>query len=114
VAVAKGRKHDFRVFKESKVRFHKAIHSINDSGYQGIQKIHSNTTLPYKGTKKKPLTKAQKKYNHDSASQRIAVEHVIRSLKIFRLLAERYRNRRRRFGLRVNLIAGIYNYELNN
>ncbi|TRT60574.1 MAG: IS5/IS1182 family transposase, partial [Microcystis aeruginosa Ma_QC_C_20070703_M131] len=23
-----------------------------------------------------------------------------------------YRNRRRRFGLRFNLIAGIYNYEL--
>ncbi|MEG3991611.1 IS5/IS1182 family transposase, partial [Microcoleus sp. S28C3] len=25
----------------------------------------------------------------------------------------RYRNRRRRFGLRFNLIAGIYNYELS-
>lgn len=35
-------------------------------------------------------------------------------LKIFRILAERYRNRRRRFGLRFNLIAGIYNYELNS
>ncbi|MEG4234701.1 IS5/IS1182 family transposase, partial [Microcoleus sp. Pol11C3] len=29
------------------------------------------------------------------------------------ILSERYRNRRRRFGLRFNLIAGIYNYELN-
>jgi len=27
-------------------------------------------------------------------------------------LAERYRNRRKRFGLRFNLIAGLYNYEL--
>jgi hypothetical protein len=26
-------------------------------------------------------------------------------------LAERYRNRRRRFGLRCNLIAALYNYE---
>ena len=40
------------------------------------------------------------------------VEHVIRSLKIFRILAERYRNRRRRFSLRLNLITGLYNYEL--
>ncbi|MCW6053335.1 IS5/IS1182 family transposase, partial [Lyngbya sp. CCAP 1446/10] len=24
----------------------------------------------------------------------------------------RYRNRRKRFGLRINLIAGIYNYDL--
>jgi hypothetical protein len=27
-------------------------------------------------------------------------------------LSERYRNRRKRFGLRLNLIAGLYNYEL--
>jgi hypothetical protein len=28
-------------------------------------------------------------------------------------MSSRYRNRRRRFGLRLNLIAGIYNYELS-
>ncbi|WP_347269349.1 MULTISPECIES: hypothetical protein [Cyanophyceae] len=33
-------------------------------------------------------------------------------MKIFRILSSRYRNRSQRFGLRVNLIAGIYNYEL--
>ena len=42
------------------------------------------------------------------------VEHVIRSLKIFRILAERYRNRRKRFGLRFNLIAALYNHELDD
>jgi hypothetical protein len=31
--------------------------------------------------------------------------------KVFRVLGERYRNRRKRFGLRVNLIAGIYNLD---
>jgi hypothetical protein len=41
------------------------------------------------------------------------VEHVLRHLKIFRLLAERYHNRRRRFSLRFNLIAGLYNLKLN-
>ncbi len=34
-----------------------------------------------------------------------------RRLKIFRILAERYRNHRRRFSLRCNLIAALYNYE---
>ncbi|MGI8787171.1 MAG: IS5/IS1182 family transposase, partial [Pyrinomonadaceae bacterium] len=33
---------------------------------------------------------------------------------IFRIVAEKYRNRRRRFGLRFNLIAGLYNFELNH
>lgn len=36
---------------------------------------------------------------------------VIRNLKIFRILFERYRNRRRRFGLRFSLIAAIYDFE---
>jgi hypothetical protein len=38
--------------------------------------------------------------------------HINCRLKIFRILAERYRNRRRRFGLRFNLIAAILNSEL--
>ncbi|AGY59724.1 transposase [Gloeobacter kilaueensis JS1] len=45
--------------------------------------------------------------------QRIVVEHVNRRLKVFRILAGPYRNRRRRFGLRLSLLAGIYNYELS-
>ena len=34
-------------------------------------------------------------------------EHVNRRLKIFKIISERYRNRRRRYGLRCNLIAAI-------
>ncbi len=30
-------------------------------------------------------------------------------LKTFRILSERYRNRRKRFGLRINLIAALVN-----
>ena len=48
------------------------------------------------------------------SKERSVVEHVIRSLKIFRILAERYRNRRKRFGLRFNLIAALYNHELDD
>lgn len=35
------------------------------------------------------------------AQLRVVAEHVNRRLKIFRILAERYRNRRRRFGVCV-------------
>ncbi|MGL4824740.1 MAG: IS5/IS1182 family transposase, partial [Alphaproteobacteria bacterium] len=30
----------------------------------------------------------------------------------FKIISDRYRNRRRRFALRFNLIAGIYNWEI--
>jgi hypothetical protein len=53
-----------------------------------------------------------KRDNRKLAKVRIKVEHIIRCLKIFRILSSRYRNRRKGFGLRVNLIAAIYNCEL--
>jgi hypothetical protein len=111
-AQAKGRVHDFRLFKESKTAIHPCIQSLTDSGYQGIQKIHSNCVKPVKGSKKKPLTAGDKKHNHTVGSQRVIVEHIIRELKIFKIVAAPYRNRRKRFGLRMNLIAAIYNFEL--
>ena len=67
---------------------------------------------PIKKARGKKLTKEQKKYNRKLNRLRIAVEHVNRKLKIFKILSYPYRNRHRRFGLRSNLIAGIYNYEL--
>ena len=59
------------------------------------------------------MTDEQKRSNRELARHRVAVEHVIRGLKIFRILAERYRNRRKRFSLRFNLIGGLHNYELS-
>lgn len=103
-----------RLFKISQVRFAATIHLLGDKGYQGIAKLHANSQTPVKKPKGAKLSQAQKQANRTLATQRIIVEHINRSLKIFRILAERYRNRRRRFGLRFNLIAGIYNYELNS
>jgi len=62
--------------------------------------------------KKKPLTAEEKKHNRDISSERVVNENVIGSLKRFKIINDRYRNRRKRFGLRFNLIAGIHNMEL--
>jgi len=109
---AEGRKHDFRLFKESKVRIHPRIECVTDSGYLGMGKLHGKSTLPKKRSKKNPLTKRDKAANRAISSRRALNENVIGSLKRFKILADKYRNRRRRFGLRFNLIAGIYNYEI--
>jgi len=88
------------------------VQILADSGYQGIKKLHHNAALPKKNTKKCPLTKQDKKENHHISSERVLVENIIRRVKIFRVMAEKYRNRRKRFTLRLNLIAAIINYEL--
>jgi hypothetical protein len=81
-------------------------------GYQGLQKIHLETVLPKKKSKKNPLSIEDKKNNTALAKERVIVENVIGMLKRFKIIADRYRNRRKRFSLRFNLLAGIYNYEL--
>ncbi len=130
LAHSKGKTHDFKLLKNSQTRFHKFLRVIADKGYQGLAKLHDLSETPIKKPKGKKLTKAQKKYNRELNRLRIAVEppthlelnsrwnvavhsaHVKRRLKIFKILSYPYRNRHRRFGLRSNLIAGIYNYEL--
>ncbi len=107
----KGKTHDAKVYEKSRVRMSKEIELKADSGYQGLQKKHSKVLLPKKNSKLKKLTKEEKRLNRELARKRVKVENVIRRLKIFRILAEKYRNRRKRLGLRFNLISGIYNYE---
>ena len=107
-----GKKHDFRLFKESHVHCLQETELLADSGYSGIKKIHTNSQIPTKSSKKKPLSKTDKRSNQKLSSKRIIVENVIGSVKRYRILSERYRNRRKRFALRFNLIAGIHNFEL--
>ena len=101
------------MFKESKVRINQQIEVIADTGYQGLNKLHAKTKLPKKRTRKQHLTKQERRSNALLASQRVLNENVIAMLKRFKILSDRYRNRRKRFGLRFNLIAAIHNYELS-
>lgn len=111
-AFSNGKRHDFKLFKQSKIRIHPDIKTITDTGYQGIQKLHSKSELPKKKSKKNPLTKEDKKKNQELSSERVVNENVIGMIKRFKIVADKYRNRRKRFGLRFNLIAAIYNLEL--
>lgn len=109
-----GETHDFAVFKETGGEIAASLQLLGDSGYQGLHKEHENSRTPRKKPKGKELTAEQKRENRELSRLRVVVENVIRHLKIFRIVAERYRNRRCRFALRFNLIAGSYNYELSH
>ena len=82
-----------------------------DSGYQGINKLHKNTETPKKKTKKTPLTSQDKRNNREVSRTRIKIENIIGFIKRFKILSDRYRNRRKRFLLRFNLICGICNFD---
>ena len=111
-AFSEGRKHDFNIYKKSGVHAKSSAKITTDTAFIGIKKFHANSELPHKSSKNHKLTKEQKKENHRISSERVVNEHAIGFVKRFKIVSDRYRNRRKRFGLRFNLIAGICNFEL--
>jgi hypothetical protein len=90
----------------------KKINAVMDSGYVGVKRLQNTSAVPKKRSKKHPLTREEKQRNRSISLQRALNENVIGKIKRFNILSDRYRNRRKRFGLRFNLIAAIYNLEL--
>ena len=82
------------------------------SGYQGLTKMYSQVQTPRKSSKLKPLTLENKAYNNTLSKERTKVENIFAKVKTFKMFSTTYRNRRKRFGLRMNLIADIINREL--
>ena len=59
-------------------------------------------------------TRSDKHLTNITVSDRLCFgDHAIGFVKRFRIVSEKYGNRRRRFGLRFNFVAGICNYELS-
>ncbi len=102
------------MFKESRCALPASTRALADTGYQGLGAIHGNSRTPAKKSKLHPLSHEQRTSNRSLSRERILIENIIRKLKIFRILSERYRNRRKRFGLRFNVVAAVYNLELNS
>ena len=106
-----GSVHDFKVFKQHE--FPSPEYKVLvDSGYQGIHKYHQRSLYPCQNIRSKNIISQEKEHNTFLAKTRIKVEHVIRNLKTFNILSYRYRNKRKRYNLKFNIIAGIVN--LNN
>ena len=99
------------MFKESLVGvLPEDILAILDSGYQGVIEFLPNALTPYKSSKKHLLSDEQKAFNTKLSKFRVAIEHINRELKIFRICKETYRGKGNRGLLRVRLIATFLNH----
>jgi hypothetical protein len=109
---AKGSVHDFEIFKQSGIHVLDDILLVGDKGFQGICDLHAFSLIPHKKPKGGTLTAEQKAFNSSLSKFRILIEHVNRRIKRFKILQLRYRNKQKKHLLRVSLISGIYNREL--
>jgi hypothetical protein len=110
-----GKAHDGTIFKET-TRVNPDILAMMDTGYRGIQKVHANAQIPIRH--KADIAKlsdeeraTRKARNKEISSIRMKIEHIIGRIKVFKIVSERYRNRRKRLSLRLNLVCGIVNFQ---
>ena len=106
---APGRVHDLEIRRRGPL-IPTSSHIYADSGYQGLEEYHPAIDIPYKKSKKKPLTTEERDYNHALSSFRVRFEHSIGRLKFFRVLSERYRYPRNRYACKISIVAGITNF----
>ena len=109
VICGKGRQHDFSVLKINRLFIHPKSLLLADSGYQGLQKLHKNTTLPHKKKKGCSLTAEEKAHNKALSKQRIFIENVNRRCKVFRIVKEVYRGKHKNYSLTWRLVAALVN-----
>jgi len=110
-----GRRHDKRLADKNLLAQHIPEHiaAWTDTGFIGMQKIHANTIMPKKATKKHPLTPDEKASNRVIAGIRIVNEHAIGGMKHFRAAADIYRNHRPNMDDQLmRLSAGLWNFHL--
>ncbi len=98
IDVSNGSQHDIKLARKTVKKFKHCEYVLTDLGYYGLEQGGFKLLIPIKKKKNLPLFDAKKKYNKMIGKIRVAIEHINSQLKIFRILNERYRNRRKRFG----------------
>jgi DDE superfamily endonuclease/Helix-turn-helix of DDE superfamily endonuclease len=103
VAGEPGPKSDITMFRETRDNFDLKQSFKGDLGYIGEDLIDT----PIKKPRNKELTTDQKKSNKEFSSKRIFVEHRIRSVKIFRVVQDRFRLNPKKYEQVILTICGL-------
>ncbi len=115
VAHKKGRRHDYDVYKMDRPVTLKQVVNVIDLGYLGVEKDFPEqlSALPYKKKRNQDLSQ-EIDYNIIHAKKRIIVEHTISRLKKYRILANIFRNKLRKYNRISDIVAGLINYRIMN
>jgi len=99
-----GKVHDRKVYDGARTLVPPGVRATGDLGYEGTA-----LRTPAKKPRGGELTRRQRRGNARLSRRRVAVEHGIGKMKIWRIAAERYRNPLRRHTLIIKNVAGLHN-----
>jgi len=97
-----GNIHDKKLFDHSRI-------TLPDLALGDLAYLGTNITIPFKSSKLHPLTQQQKDRNTHHSRKRIIVEHVFASLKVFHILADRFRGSLINYHSYFLIVCGLRN-----
>ena len=103
VAREPGPKADITIWRENSYKFDEKQRFSGDKAYVSEPQIRT----PKKKPKNGELTQEEKEKNKEISSERIFVEHIIRIIKIFKIMEERFRLKKEKYESVFNTICGL-------
>jgi DDE superfamily endonuclease/Helix-turn-helix of DDE superfamily endonuclease len=112
----RGRKHDYKVYKDNHPDIPKDVMSMFDLGFLGVEKDYpeQRSSLPIKKEKGCELTAEEKEYNKNHSAKRIVIEHAICRIKKYKIMNDTFRNRLRKYDRISDIVSGLVNYRIMN
>src|SRR3954466_15354151 len=112
----KGARHDYDIYKKNHPVIPKQVVNVFDLGYLGVEKDHPEqlSSLPNRKKRNQELSDDHKNYNKNHSKKRIIIEHTICRLKKYRILADIFRNKLRRYNKMSDIVSGLVNYQVIN
>ncbi|NJK52509.1 MAG: transposase [Leptolyngbyaceae cyanobacterium SU_3_3] len=101
---------DISLLRRQQQKFDSRQQFMGDKAYQGAER----TITPHKKPKRRELSDSQQQENREISAQRIAIEHLIRRLKVFRILTHRFRLESRVYSTVILTICGLVRLRLGN
>jgi IS5 family transposase len=99
-----GKVHDKKIYDRTRAIVPAGVKAYGDTGYQGTA-----LRTPHKKKPRQELTRRQRRGNRRISRKRIAAEHAVGKMKIWRIASERFRNPTRRHTLIIKNVAGLHN-----
>jgi len=111
---ARGRRHDYDIFKGRHPTLPNGVRSETDLGYYGLQSCFPelNPMIPFKKRKGQELTEEQRLFNKAVSKERVVVEHTIALLKKFKIMGQEFRNRLRHYDITTDIVSGLINLRI--
>jgi len=111
---ARGRRHDYDIFKDRHPKLPNGVRPETDLGYYGIQNDFPELEpiIPFKKSKGQELEEEQKRFNKSLSKERVVVEHTIALLKKFKIMGQEFRNRLRHYDIMTDIVSGLVNLRI--